>query len=98
MTLCVHQVSVFYGIPIRSNLAVKLRIFQCQFLAAMSTLAALLAAFEGFELGTNAGLASLIVSKFLNYFSAVRKEQERVVSRQPRQPFPNVCQQFIGEL
>ena len=81
MALRMDQFRVFCFVPVRSVLTVKLGIFKSQLVAAISTLAILLPPFYGFELGTKAGLTSLIVPKFLNYFSAIGEQQERVANR-----------------
>ena len=54
--------------------------------------------FQGFEFIGLGWFASLIVPKFLNYFSTVGKKQQRVVTRHFRKPPPDQRKQLIGTL
>jgi hypothetical protein len=81
VAFCVHQFGVFYGISVGCVLPVKLGILQGQRVTAVSAFAILLPPFHGFDLGTSAGLTALIITKFLNHFSAISEEQEWIASR-----------------
>jgi len=73
-----HKFSVFRGVSIRGEFAVKLGILKWHVLITMSTFFVLLCPLQGFELAANHRLSTFVVPEFFDDLSAKCKEQKRI--------------------
>jgi len=78
MTFCMHKVSVFRGVSVRGEFAVKLGILKRHLLIAMGAFHMLLGPLEGLKLAAGHRLSTFIVPELFGYFPAEGEEQERI--------------------